>query len=88
MFVSLPHWLVTTFVMTLGEMNYAENFMPWELFPFSNLTNVLFVIFVFAMPIILMNMLVRLLYFIGGLSKEISTPISVKKSPQGDGLPW
>lgn len=52
--------LVTTFVMTLGEMNYSENFMPWELFPFSNLVNVLFVIFVFAMPIILMNMLVRL----------------------------
>lgn len=60
MFASLPHWLVTTFVMTLGEMNYSENFMPWELFPFSNLANVLFVIFVFAMPIILMNMLVRL----------------------------
>lgn len=24
MFVSLPHWLVTTFVMTLGALNYSE----------------------------------------------------------------
>lgn len=56
-FISLPHWLLTIFVMTLGELNYADNFMPWE-FPFSTLVNVLFVIFVLAMPIILMNMLV------------------------------
>jgi len=58
-FISLPHWLLTIFVMTLGELNYADNFMPWE-FPFSTLVNTLFVIFVLAMPIILMNMLVGL----------------------------
>lgn len=58
LYISLPHWLLTIFVMTLGELNYADNFMPWE-FPFSTLVNVLFVIFVLAMPIILMNMLVR-----------------------------
>ncbi|KAJ7373642.1 Transient receptor putative cation channel sub A member 1 [Desmophyllum pertusum] len=60
LFVSLPHWLLTIFVMTLGELNYDDHFLPWELFPFSNLVNTLFVIFVFAMPIILMNMLVGL----------------------------
>ncbi|KAJ7386324.1 Transient receptor putative cation channel sub A member 1 [Desmophyllum pertusum] len=59
LYISLPHWLLTIFVMTLGELNYADNFMPWE-FPFSALVNVLFVIFVLAMPIILMNMLVGL----------------------------
>ena len=60
-FTSLPHWLLTIFVMTLGELNYSDNFMPWEQFAFSSLINVLFVIFVLAMPIILMNMLVSLL---------------------------
>ncbi|KAL9951430.1 hypothetical protein ACROYT_G044089 [Oculina patagonica] len=59
LYLSLPHWLLTIFVMTLGELNYADTFMPWE-FPFSTLVNVLFVIFVLAMPIILMNMLVGL----------------------------
>lgn len=44
--------------MTLGELNYADTFMPWE-YPFSSLVNFLFVIFVLSMPIILMNMLVR-----------------------------
>ncbi|CAH3180194.1 unnamed protein product [Porites evermanni] len=58
-FISLPHWLLTVFVMTLGELNYADNFMPWE-YPFSSLVNFLFVIFVLSMPIILMNMLVGL----------------------------
>lgn len=58
MYISLPHWLLTVFVMTLGELNYADTFMPWE-YPFSSLVNFLFVIFVLSMPIILMNMLVR-----------------------------
>ena len=57
-YISLPHWLLTVFVMTLGELNYADTFMPWE-YPFSSLVNFLFVIFVLSMPIILMNMLVR-----------------------------
>nr|XP_058941683.1 transient receptor potential cation channel subfamily A member 1-like [Pocillopora verrucosa] len=56
---SLPKWILTIFVMTLGELNYADNFMPWE-YPFATLINTLFVLFVLAMPIILMNMLVGL----------------------------
>ena len=58
---SLPKWILTTFVMTLGELNYADNFMPWE-YPFAILINTLFVLFVLAMPIILMNMLVRIVF--------------------------
>ena len=58
---SLPKWVLTIFVMTLGELNYADNFMPWE-YPFATLVNTLFVLFVLAMPIILMNMLVRTVF--------------------------
>ncbi|XP_022786604.1 transient receptor potential cation channel subfamily A member 1-like isoform X2 [Stylophora pistillata] len=57
--ISLLHWLLTIFAMTLGELNYADNFMPLE-YPFAELINVLFILFVLAMPIILMNMLVGL----------------------------
>lgn len=49
---------MTMYVMTLGELNYGENFMPWENLNFSTLTNVLFVVLVLGMPIIMMNMLV------------------------------
>ena len=56
--ISLLHWLLTIFAMTLGELNYADNFMPLE-YPFAELINALFILFVLAMPIILMNMLVR-----------------------------
>ena len=59
--------------MTLGELNYADNFMPWE-YPFSTLVNVLFVIFVLAMPIILMNMLVRpWIFYFTNISFHYST---------------
>ena len=46
------------FVMTLGEMNYHDNFLPWDNLAFATLTNVLFIVLVLGMPIIMMNMLV------------------------------
>lgn len=51
--------MMTMFVMTLGEMNYHDNFLPWENLSFATLTNVLFIVLVLGMPIIMMNMLVR-----------------------------
>ena len=51
--------MMTVFVMTLGELNYAELFMPWDKLEYSTLTNILFFMFVLGMPIIIMNMLVR-----------------------------
>lgn len=50
---------MTMFVMTLGEMNYHDNFLPWDNLAFATLTNVLFIVLVLGMPIIMMNMLVR-----------------------------
>ncbi|KAJ7328197.1 hypothetical protein OS493_025074 [Desmophyllum pertusum] len=52
--------MMTIFVMTLGELNYADMFMPWDKLEYASLTNILFVMFVLGMPIILMNMLVGL----------------------------
>ena len=49
--------LMTMFVMTLGELNYSDNFLDKEL-SFSTLSNVLFIVLVLGMPIIMMNMLV------------------------------
>ena len=49
---------MTMFVMTLGELNYSDIFMPWEDMHFATSVNVFFVLFVLGMPIILMNMLV------------------------------
>lgn len=46
------------YVMTLGELNYHDEFLPWDELAFPTLTNVLFVILVLGMPIIMMNMLV------------------------------
>ena len=51
--------MMTMFVMTLGELNYHDNFTPWENLTFSTLTNILFIVLVLGMPIIMMNMLVR-----------------------------
>ena len=60
--------MMTMFVMTLGEMNYHENFLPWDNLAFSTLTNILFIVLVLGMPIIMMNMLVRL------ITENISDP--------------
>ena len=49
---------MTMFVMTLGELNYADTFLPWEELQFPAAVNILFVLFVLGMPIILMNLLV------------------------------
>ena len=51
--------MMTMFVMTMGELNYHDNFLPWDKLAFSALTNILFIVLVLGMPIIMMNMLVR-----------------------------
>lgn len=52
--------MMTMFVMTMGELNYHEYFVPWGDLPFAALTNILFIVLVLGMPIIVMNMLVGL----------------------------
>lgn len=59
-YATFPNSMMTTFVMTLGELNYADLFMPWSKLGFSALSNILFVLLVLVMPIILINMLVGL----------------------------
>lgn len=59
-FSSFPYSMMTIFVMTLGELNYADVLMPWDKHEYSTLSNVLFIMFVLGMPIIIMNMLVGL----------------------------
>ena len=50
---------MTMYVMTLGELNYHDDFLPWDGLAFPTLTNILFIVLVLGMPIIMMNMLVR-----------------------------
>jgi len=57
-FSNFSYVLMTMYVMTLGELNYHEDFFPWDELPFPALTNILFVVLVLGMPIIMMNMLV------------------------------
>jgi len=67
--------MMTMFVMTLGEMNYHDNFLPWDNLSFATLTNVLFIVLVLGMPIIMMNMLVRkrtLHYYVGSTTSRCS----------------
>ena len=47
------------FIMTLGEMNYTDVFMPWSELFYPYFANILVVLFSLTMPIIMMNMLVR-----------------------------
>ena len=56
---------MTMYVMTLGELNYHDDFLPWDGLAFPTLTNILFIILVLGMPIIMMNMLVRSIDNIG-----------------------
>ena len=49
---------MTMFVMTLGEMNYHDTFVPWTELRHPKTTNLIFVLMVMGMPIIMMNMLV------------------------------
>ncbi|KAL9951626.1 hypothetical protein ACROYT_G044327 [Oculina patagonica] len=59
-YATFPYSMMTVFVMTLGELNYSDIFMPWDKLEYATLTNILFFLFVLGMPIILMNMLVGL----------------------------
>ena len=48
-----------TFAMTLGELDYENDFIKASPKPhYPEAVNIVFVVFVLAMPIILMNMLV------------------------------
>ena len=49
--------LLKTFAMTLGELDFEDDFIK-ERSIYSGAVNVVFVLFCLAMPIILMNMLV------------------------------
>ncbi|XP_031548959.1 transient receptor potential cation channel subfamily A member 1-like [Actinia tenebrosa] len=59
-FTSLPNTLMNIFIMTLGEINYVDVFMPWSKLFYPRLVNTLLILFCLTMPIILMNMLVGL----------------------------
>ena len=59
-FATFPYSMMTVFVMTLGELNYADLFMPWDKLEYATLTNIFFFLFVLGMPIIIMNMLVSM----------------------------
>uniref|UniRef100_A0A6Q2WPP2 Ion transport domain-containing protein n=1 Tax=Esox lucius TaxID=8010 RepID=A0A6Q2WPP2_ESOLU len=61
--VSIPLAIIQTFVMMVGELNYQENILkPFrgEILPFPYLTYGIFVMFTFAVPILLMNLLIGL----------------------------
>lgn len=46
-------------IMTLGEIEYVDNFLPVSILePFSIDTNILLLIFLFLMPIVLMNLMI------------------------------
>lgn len=49
---------MTMFVMTLGELNYSDTFMPWNEYHYATSSNIFFILFVLGMPIIVMNLLV------------------------------
>ena len=52
--------LMKTFAMTLGELDYENDFILPKTEPhYPEAVNIVFVLFVLTMPIILMNMLVR-----------------------------
>lgn len=53
--------IMQVFVMMVGELNYQENILKPFLegnLPFPSLTYAIFVIFTFAVPILLMNLMV------------------------------
>ena len=52
--------MLNTMVMTLGEIEYVDNYLPMDkLDPFAADANILLSIFLFLMPIVLMNLMVR-----------------------------
>ena len=59
MFHSLGNAVLNIFVMTLGEIEFADNFVNAELGNFKADVYILLVIFLFLMPIVLMNLMVR-----------------------------
>ena len=53
--------LLTVFVMTMGEVNFGDMFLPQSrLTPFRWDANILLMFFLFIMPIVLVNLLVSM----------------------------
>ncbi len=58
--------VVNVMVMTLGEIEFMDNFVALDLKPFQADVYILLVIFLFIMPIVLMNLMVNtFLYHFG-----------------------
>ncbi|XP_077979567.1 transient receptor potential cation channel subfamily A member 1-like [Glandiceps talaboti] len=58
-FANILDSILKVFVMTIGEIDYVDIFHSGiSLYPFNTISHVLFVIFLFLMPIVLMNLLV------------------------------
>ena len=84
-FASFPYSMMTIFVMTLGELNYADVLMPWDKREYATLSNVLFIMFVLGMPIIIMNMLVRRTFLLKIANAWLSIGISTPKTSNAEG---
>ena len=53
--------IITTFVMTLGEINKSDLLDTGvSLYPFEGIANILLVIFLFLMPMVLINLTVSI----------------------------
>ena len=51
--------ILNVLTMTLGEIEFVDNFVKEKFGPFQADVNILLVIFLFIMPIVLMNLMVR-----------------------------
>ena len=63
-FDDLGKAVLNIFVMTLGEIEFGDNFVGVELGPFETDVYVLLFIFLFLMPIVLMNLMVRTVIYV------------------------
>ncbi|XP_033631150.1 transient receptor potential cation channel subfamily A member 1-like [Asterias rubens] len=70
-FKDVPSSLLTTFVMTLGELNKADIFESDPIGPFDAVAYTIFVIFLFFMPIVLINLTVGIA--VGDIEKIFRT---------------
>ncbi|XP_070579650.1 transient receptor potential cation channel subfamily A member 1-like [Ptychodera flava] len=57
-FQNMPAAMLKVTVMTLGELDYSDMFYSTSLEPFDTTTYFIFIVFIFLMPIVLMNLLV------------------------------
>ena len=64
--------LLNIFVMTLGEIEFGDNFVGVNLGAFETDVYVLLFIFLFLMPIVLMNLMVSFIGWTGEHAGEVS----------------